>query len=92
MKVNTLGKIFFGALAANMVVRVASKYMDNGSDGSFPDGNGENFTETEVRAMAEAVQIGNRGAFKEIFLFRRPDSSASEIADAYDLFIRRLAE
>jgi predicted secreted protein len=84
MKINTLGKLFFGALAANVVLEgvkraTASSAVD------------DEFTEPEVRAMMAAAANNDYPAFEDHYMLRRPEASDSEIAEMYGKFVARLA-
>jgi hypothetical protein len=84
MKINTLGKLFFGALAANVVLEGVKRATASSADD-------DEFTEPEVRAMMAAAVNNDYSAFEDQYMLRRPEAPDSEIAEMYGKFVARMS-
>lgn len=79
MKINTLGKLFFGALAANAV----AKYLEPAPEAEF--------SESETDALLHAVDRGDYQGFERLYRSVRPGASDSTIAETYGKFARLIS-
>lgn len=85
MKISWLGKL----LLADAAIDVAKAVYDRTTRRDEEEEDEGEFSNVEVRYMAEAVQRDDYLGFKQIYRDRHPRSSVDRVNDAYEWFQAR---
>jgi hypothetical protein len=77
MKLNWLGKAFIGAAGAYAAGKVLEGAMSSNGD--------DEFSEAEVKALADAYTAGNYALFTSIYRARRPWADNANVAESWGI-------